>query len=143
MITGSAKGITIQGSNGHYTAHVERDGMISDREINFEKPKSVYMPGEEITLKVTNEKPKIKGGKEGMSYGDIVFSTGQWDGCIEYGAWDDMPSYNNKKVVGVAKGSAPSKPGTPGAVGFFITEYIKVYGSMSKISTTYNYAWEE
>lgn len=144
MITGSAKGITIQGSNGHYTAHVERDGMISDREINFEKPKSVYMPGEEITLKVTNEKPKIKGGKEGMSYGDIVFSTGQWDGCVEYeGDWDDKPSYSNKKVVGVAKGSAPSKPGTPGAVGFFITEYIKVYGSMSKISTTYNYAWEE
>lgn len=144
MITGSAKGITIQGSNGHYTAHVERDGMISDREINFEKPKSVYMPGEEITLKVTNEKPKIKGGKEGMSYGDIVFSTGQWDGCVEYeGDWDDKPSYSNKKVVGVAKGSAPSKPGTPGAVGFFIKEYIKVYGSISTISTCYNYAWEE
>lgn len=143
MITGSSEGIVIQGGNGHYTAHVEDDGIVSDREINFEKPKSVYMPGEEITLKVTNEKPTIKGGKKGMSYGDIAFSTGQWDGCIEYGAWDDMPSYNNKKVVGVAKGVAPAKAGKPGVVDFSITEYIKVKGSISKVSTTYSYAWEE
>lgn len=137
------EGVVVQGGNGHYTVHAERDGIISDREIIFEKPKSVYMPGEQITLKVTNEKPNIKGGKKGLSYGDIAFSTGQYDGCIEYGTWDDMPSYNNKKVVGVAKGVALNRVGKPGVVDFTITEYIKVNGCISKVFTTYQYEWEE
>lgn len=145
MISGSSEGISVHGGKGHYTAHVERDGIVSDREINFEKPKSVYRPGEQITLKVTNEKPTIKGGKEGMSYGDIAFLPSQdWEGCVKYdGDWKDLPDYNNKKVVGVAKGVAPDKYVEPGSEGFWIMEYIKIRGCISKVSTTYAYEWEE
>jgi len=55
----------------------------------------------------------------------------------------DKPSYNNKKVVGVAKGVAPDKYVEPGSEGFWIMEYIKIRGCISKVSTTYAYEWEE
>ena len=143
MMSGGDEGIVVQGGKGHYTVHAEIDGIISDREIIFEKPKSVYMPGEQITLKVTNEKPNVKGGKKGLSYGDIAFSTGQFDGCVQYDGWEDHPSENTKKVVGVAKGMALNEAKTPGVVNFTITEYIKINGRMSKVNTIYAYVWEE
>lgn len=142
MMSGGSDIVTVQGGNGNYNAHVERDGEISDREIRFDKPKTVYRPGEQITLNITNDKAKTKNTKDGIVYGVVDFSTAQPGQSTDYPAMDKHPSYNSGKVKGTATGVAPQS-GKPGVVDFSITEQIMVKGSYTKTHTTYYYVWEE
>ena len=142
MMNGGSDIVTVQGGNGNYNAHVERDGEISDREIRFDKPKTVYRPGEQITLNITNDKAKTKNTKDGIVYGVVDFSTAQPGQSTDYPAMDKHPGYNSGKVKGTATGVAPQS-GKPGVVDFSITEQIMVKGSYTKTHTTYYYVWEE
>lgn len=142
MMSGGSDIVTVQGGNGNYNAHVERDGEISDREIRFDKPKTVYRPGEQITLNITNAKAKTKNTKDGIVYGVVDFSTAQPGQSTDYPAMDKHPGYNSGKVKGTATGVAPQS-GKPGVVDFSITEQIMVKGSYTKTHTTYYYVWEE
>ena len=142
MMNGGSDIVTVQGGNGNYNAHVERDGDISDREIRFDKPKTVYRPGEQITLNITNDKAKTKNTKDGIVYGVVDFSTAQPGQSTDYPAMDKHPGYNSGKVKGTATGVAPQS-GKAGVVDFSITEQIMVKGSYTKTHTTYYYEWVE
>lgn len=136
----------VTGGEGVYHTHIEwlkENGetyCIGEREIRFEKPKSVYRPEEDVVLHVTHEKMKYQGKTKELfkPYGDYMYlGTNSLGPKID----GDRAEFEDKKVVNTITKSAPTA-GSVGAVGFEIIEQAHVcYGC--EMTTYYLYVWEE